>query len=86
MMLPAHCVRHAYMTCSGAVQKSTASDNPGVLWAEPRNRLKTLLIGLEDRLPKCALIVNQGTALQALYLIPDARIELEVELRQLSAT
>ena len=68
------------------VQQATASDNPGVLWAEPRNRLRTLLIGLEDRLPKTTEIVNQGTALQALYLIPAARVEIEVELRQLATS
>jgi hypothetical protein len=66
------------------VRQATASDNPGVLWAEPRNRLR-MPIGLEDRLPTCAQIVNQGTALQALYLIPQARIEIEDELRQLPA-
>lgn len=66
------------------VREATASDNPGVLWAEPRNRLRTLLIGLEDRLPGTTQIVNQGTALQAFYLIPQARIEVETELRRLS--
>jgi hypothetical protein len=66
------------------VRDAPANGNPGVLWAEPRNRLRTLLIGLEDRLPSAAQIVNQGTALQAFYLIPQARIEIEAELRRLA--
>jgi hypothetical protein len=66
------------------VREATVSDNPGVLWAEPRNCLRTLLIGLEDWLPSAAQIVNQGTALQALDLIPQGRIEVEAELRRLS--
>jgi hypothetical protein len=66
------------------VREAPAGDNPGVLWAEPRNRLRTYLVGLENRLPSTAQIVNQGTALQAFYLIPQARIEIEAELRRLS--
>ncbi len=66
-----------------AVVDADPSDRPPSKWYRPRNRLRTLLVGLEDQLPICVQIFNAGSAVQARVLIPDARMEIERTLLQL---
>ncbi len=68
----------------GEVVDANPSDRPPSRWYTPRNRLRTLLAGLEGQLPMCVQIVNAGSAYQALSLIPSARNEIEAALRQLA--
>lgn len=65
------------------VVNANPSDRPPSHWYTPRNRLRTLLVGLEGQLPICVQIVNAGSAYQALNLIPSARNEIEAALWQL---
>jgi hypothetical protein len=65
------------------VVDADASDRSPSKWYTPRNRLRTLLAGLEEQLPICIQIVNAGSAIQARMLIPNARVEIERALSEL---
>ncbi len=65
------------------VVDANPSDQPPSKWYMPRNQLRTLLMGLEKQLSICFQIVNAGSAVQALMLIPNARAEIEGALWRL---
>ncbi|MGH3293330.1 MAG: hypothetical protein ACRDP7_16130 [Trebonia sp.] len=67
----------------GEVVNADPSDRSPSCWYMLRNQLRTLLVGLEDKLLTCAQIVNAGSAIRARNPIPNARNEIEAALRQL---
>jgi len=52
----------------------------GAGWMRARNELSQALVGLRDRLPKCAMILTAATATMAFRAASDARAEVEVVL------
>jgi hypothetical protein len=52
-------------------------------WWPLRNRLSQAMVGLRDRLPKCAELVNQHLSGQAFGVASQARNEIEIELKYL---
>jgi len=52
-------------------------------WWPLRNRLSQAMVGLRDRLPKCAELVNQDLSRQAFGVASQARNEIEIELKYL---
>ena len=52
-------------------------------WWPLRNRLSQAMVGLRDRLPKCAELINQHLSGQAFGVASQARNEIEIELKYL---
>jgi hypothetical protein len=60
------------------------STGPSVQWMADRNRLGVALVGVTDRLPECAKLLNASTAADAFRTASVARQEVLAELDRLN--